>query len=170
MTGAQFMRQVFALLGVGCILAATLHLDAVQAAAKDDSAKVSVVAQKSDGGAAAPAAEPATFRPSAGDYSGRIAGSLGFVLLVALAGVATVYVMKRKVGFVSKTNVTQDYGARLLSFKRIGPRLNVLVIDVGRGKVVTLADNGNSLIKLAEFDRSESASIVEAVSKKSDEK
>lgn len=151
-----------------CLLIMTTNFNEAEAAVEGHPAPASMPAQKKEFPVSAEAA-PVRFRSDAEDYSGRIAGSLGFVLLVALSGFAAVYIMRRKEGLAGKGKATKGYEVRLLSFKRISPRLNVLMIDVGQGKVVTLADNGNSLLKLAEFDQGMAASL-EAIDERSHEK
>lgn len=151
------MIRIIVLAGV-CVLMAMLNSEEVSAAIENHPVQVDVGAQKKES-SVVPEAAPAKFRSNTEDYSGRIIGSLGFVLLVAVAGFVTVRVMKRKEGLFGKDRAAKDYGVRLLSFKRIAPRLNILVVDVGRGKVVTLADNGNSLLKLAEVDQGSGSSV-----------
>lgn len=155
-------------LAVICLLITAINFNEAQAAVEGHPAPTEMSAQKKESPVGSEAA-PVRFRSDAEDYSGRIAGSLGFVLLVALSGFAAVYIMRRKEALAGKSKATKDYGVRLLSFKRISPRLNVLIIDVGRGKVVTLADNGNSLLKLVEFDQGMTASL-EVTDERSHEK
>lgn len=40
---------------------------------------------------------------------------------------------------------------RLLGMRRLGPRLKIMAIEVGRDKVFLLADNGNHLLKLDQW-------------------
>lgn len=112
-------------------------------------------------GASASAASPsnalATFRKDDDDIGRRLVYGLVFVGVVALAGWAAIKLAGKGLPWPSALRTSARSPLRVVGVVRVTPKLLVASIRVAPDLVIVVADNGSSIVKLAELAGADSA-------------
>lgn len=99
----------------------------------------------------------ATFRKDGDDVGRRLVYGLVFVGMVALAGWAAVRLAGKGMLLPWALRPSARSRLRLVGVVRVTPKLLVASIRVAPDLVIVVADNGSSIIKLAELPGADSA-------------
>jgi len=92
---------------------------------------------------------PATFRSDSETDAHRIAIAASFLLVIGLAGAGTVYYARR--GGLVRMKLTADSAPlRVLSARRVTPRLTLVKVQIDDRRTVVIADNGSHLLLVAD--------------------
>lgn len=97
----------------------------------------------------AESAAPAAFKSDSETDAHRIAIAASFLLVIGLAGVGTVYYARRG-GLVRIKLTAESAPLRVLSARRVTPRLTLVKVQIDDQRTVVIADNGSHLLLVAD--------------------
>jgi len=125
-------------------------------------AMLGLVSAQCDAGDGEPAAlsaaneSPAHFRSDADPAQGKLVASLVGSALILIGGALAVWLGKHRLAIGRSGDASASI--KVLSIRRITPRLTVVILETAAGERHILADNGAALLRLSGPDSSHSES------------
>ena len=93
-------------------------------------------------------AQPLAFRHEEPASATQALLGLGFVAVLAAVG----FGLKRHFQIIAPSRAALNgQGLRIVQFRRVGPRLSVVRVEIDGRRTVVFADNGNALLTLADW-------------------